>query len=135
MKNAVIWGAVIGVLSGFWIFVMHWSGVTTGPSHELKPIEYTSGFIPLLGLYFGLRNYRDKYLGGSMSFLESVIEGFRILLVGGGITIACAILYFNYVSAGDSLFDFSGQIFGALLLGILFDLGVSLLLMNRYTDA
>ncbi|RKR81156.1 uncharacterized protein DUF4199 [Mucilaginibacter gracilis] len=130
MKNAIISGAIIGVLSGLWIFIMHWSGVTTGPQHDLKPIEYTSGLIPLLGLFFGVRNYRENYLGGEMSFFEGLIESFKILLAGGVIAVTAAILYINYVNAG-TLADFSGQMFGALLLGLLFSLGVSLLLMNK----
>jgi len=130
MKNAIISGVIIGILSGLWIFFMHWTGVTTGPSHDLKPMEYTSGLIPLIGLYFGVRGYRENYLGGQMSFFEGLIESFKILMVGGVIAVACAILYINYVASG-TLADFSGQIFGALLLGLLFSLGVSLLLMNK----
>lgn len=130
MKNAIITGAVIGVLSGLWIFIMHWTGVTTSPHTDLKPIEYTSVLIPLIGLYFGARNYRDNYLGGRITFIESLIECFKILLVGGVIAVAAAILYINYVNAG-TIADFSGQIFGALLVGLLFSLGVSLLVMSK----
>lgn len=130
MKNAIITGVIIGILSGLWIFIMHWSGVTTGPNHDLKPIEYTSGLIPLLGLYFGVRSYRDNYLGGRITFIEALIEGFKILLVGGVITVAAAILYINYINAG-TIADFSGQIFGALLLGLLFSLGIALLVMTK----
>jgi hypothetical protein len=133
MKNAVISGIIIGVISGLWIFAMHWAGVSTGTSHDLKPIEYTSGLIPLIGLFFGVRGYRENYLDGQMSFLEGLIESFKILLVGGVIAVAFAILYINYVAAG-TLADFSGQIFGALLLGLLFSLGVSLLLMNKHKN-
>lgn len=130
MKNAIITGVIIGALSGLWIFIMHCTGVTTGPSHDLKPIEYTSGLIPLLGLYFGVRNYRESYLGGKMNFFEGLVEGFKILIVGGIIAVFFSILYINYVNAG-TIADFSGQIFGALLLGLLFSLGVALLLMNK----
>ena len=130
MKNAIIWGAVTGLLSGFWILIMHWSGITTGPTHDLKPIEYTSVIIPFIGLYFGLTNYRAK-AGGRMSFLEGLVEGFKIMIVGGIITIGFSIVYFNYVSAGSSLADFSGQIFGAFLVGVLFDFAIVLLLMNK----
>ncbi|EHQ27292.1 DUF4199 domain-containing protein [Mucilaginibacter paludis] len=130
MKNAVISGVIIGIVSGIWIYVMHWAGGSTESTHELKPIEYTSGLIPLIGLYFGVRNYRENYLGGAMSFLEGLVEGFKILVVGGIITMAFAIWYINYVAAG-TIADFSGYIFGALLLGLLFSLGVSLLLMTK----
>lgn len=130
MKNAIITGVIIGVLSGLWIFIMHASGVTAGPHTDLKPIEYTSILIPLIGLYFGVRSYRDNVLGGRITFIEALIEGFKILLVGGVITVAAAILYINYVNAG-SIADFSGQIFGALLVGLLFSLAVALAVMSK----
>jgi hypothetical protein len=130
MKNAIITGAIIGALSGLWILIMHLTGITTGPAHNLKPIEYTSGLIPLFGLYFGVRNYREKYMGGKINFFEALIESFKILIVGGIIAVFCSILYINYVNAG-TIADFSGQIFGALLLGLLFSLVVSLLLMRN----
>ena len=137
MKNAVISGIIIGIVSGLWLFIMHWTGVSTASSmaaHEVNPIEYASGLIPLIGLYFGVRGYRENYLGGQMSFLEGLVEGFKILVVGGFIAIALAIWYINYITAG-AVTDFSGQIFGALLLGVLFSLTVALLLMNKHKEA
>ena len=130
MKNAVISGIIIGVISGIWIYAMHLSGGSTGSSHELKPIEYTSGLVPLIGLYFGVRGYRENYLNGRMSFFQGLVEGFKILIVGGIITMAFAIWYVSYIAVG-TLTDFSGYIFGALLLGVLFSLAVSLLLMTK----
>jgi hypothetical protein len=130
MKNAVISGIIIGVISGIWIYAIHLLGGSTGSSHELKPIEYTSGLIPLIGLYFGVRGYRENYLNGQMSFLQGLVEGFKILIIGGAITMAFAIWYVSYIAAG-TLNDFSGYIFGALLLGVLFSLAISLLLMTK----
>jgi len=130
MKNALIYGAIIGVLSGIWIFVMHLAGISTKPTIEFQPIEITSVIIPLVVLYIGVRSYKQTELGGRISFLESLIESWKILLVGGVISIFFAILFINYVTAG-SISDFSAQIFGALLVGLLSSLVVSLLMMNR----
>ncbi|WP_448701882.1 DUF4199 domain-containing protein [Mucilaginibacter sp. AW1-3] len=130
MKNAVIYGAIIGVLSGIWIFTMHRLGISTKPSVDFQPIEITSVIIPIIGLYAGVRSYRQNELGGRISFLEALIEGWKILIVGGIISVVFAILFINYVTAG-SISDFSGQIFGALLVGLLSSLVVSLLMMNR----
>ena len=130
MKNAVIYGAIIGVLSGIWIFVMHRLGISTKPTADFQPIEVTSVIVPLIGLYFGVRSYRENEKGGRISFLEALIEGWKILIVGGIIAVFFAILFINYVTAG-SITDFSGQIFGALLVGLLSSLAVALLVMSR----
>ncbi len=131
MKTTVISGIIIGLLSAIWIFAMHYLGISTKPSHDFTSVELTAGLIPLLGLYFGVRAYRDGPSGGVISFLEALIESFKILLLGGIIAVAFAIVYIDYVSAG-SIADFSGQIFGALLLGLLFSLAVALLVMNKH---
>jgi len=86
-----------------------------------------------LGLYFGVRSYRENDLGGKISFLEALIEGWKILIVGGVISVVFAILFINYITAG-SIADFSGQIFGALLVGLLFSLAIALLVMSRSKD-
>jgi len=130
MKNAVIYGAIIGVLSGIWIFAMHKLGISTKPTAEFQPIELTSVIIPIIGLYLGVRSYRENEKGAQLTFLEALIEGWKILIVGGIISVFFAILFINYVTAG-SITDFSGQIFGALLVGLLSSLAVSLLIMSR----
>lgn len=129
MKNAVIYGAIIGVLSGIWIFAMHLLGISTKPTTEFQPIEITSIIVPIVGLFWGVRSYRENELGGYITFLEALMEGWKILLVGGIISIFFAILFINYIAAG-SITDFSGQIFGALLVGLLSSLGISLLTMK-----
>jgi hypothetical protein len=130
MKNAIITGAIIGILSGLWMFVMHWLGYSPQASTMAK-IEFVSVLIPLAGLYFGIRNYRASECGGHMGFLEALIQSFKILLVGGIITTAAAILYIDEIEGGTNLMDFSGRIFGALLVGILFAIGVSVLLHTK----
>jgi len=130
MKNAIITGVIIGILSGLWMFVMHWMGVSP-KAGSLTGVEYISVFIPLAGLYFGIRSYRSADCGGHMGFLEALIQSFKILLVGGILTTAAAILYIDEIEGGTNLMDFSGRIFGALLVGILFALGVSVLLTTK----
>jgi hypothetical protein len=134
MKSALLPGIIIGVLSGAWLFAMHAFGYDM-QSDTASPFEYASVLIPLIGLYFGVKNYRDKEKGGQLSFLSALIECFKILLVGGIIAVFVAILYINYIStnAGGNIRDFSGRMFGALLVGLLFSLGVSLLLMTKTT--
>jgi len=131
MKNAFITGIVIGVLSGLWLFIMHLAGYDlTGD--QVSPFEYVSCIIPIVVLFIGVKLYRDKDLGGNMGFLEALIQCFKILVLGGVIAGFLGILYISYIDSGqNNLRDFSGRLFGALLVGVLSALGVSLLLHTK----
>jgi hypothetical protein len=133
MKNSVIFGVVIGVLSTIWLFVLR-SNQADLTDSKVATIEYVSVLIPLIGLYFGVRNFRDGELKGKMGFLEALIQSFKILLVGGALTTFIGIVFVNWggISAHDpTLQAFSGRIFGALLVGVIMAFGVSLLLTTR----
>ena len=130
MKNAIIFGLVIGILSAAWMFAMHALGYTP-QSTIMQPIEFASILIPLAGLYFGLRSYRDTDCGGQMGFLEALIQSFKIMIVGGIIAVAGSIIYIDEFAKEKNLLVFSGQIFGALLVGVLFALGFSVLLTTK----
>jgi uncharacterized protein DUF4199 len=131
MKNAIITGVIIGVLSGLWMFIMHWLGFSP-QSNTLSAIEYFSVLIPVICLYFGVKRYRNIDCNGRMGFLQALMQSFKILLIGGIIATAAAIIYIDEIEGGrSSLQDFSGRIFGALLVGILFALGISALLTTR----
>jgi hypothetical protein len=130
MKNAILPGVIIGVLSLAWLLVMRALGYTTF-NDQVAPIEYVSIFIPIVGVFFGVKAYRDKELGGNMNFLEGLIHGFKVLIVGGALTVFFGIIYINYISAENNFRDFSGRIFAALLIGVLSALAVSLLLTTK----
>jgi hypothetical protein len=130
MKNAFITGIIIGVLSGLWLFIMHLTGYDLNKD-QVAPIEYVSILIPIAGLYFGIRSYRDTDCGGKMGFLEALIQSFKILVLGGVIAVFAGILYISYISAGNNLRDFSGRMFGALLIGLLSSLAISLILTTK----
>jgi hypothetical protein len=130
MKNAIISGLIIGILSGLWMFVMH----ATGHRPEegtVTPIEFGSIFIPLVVLYFAIKSYRKNECGGHMGFLQALMQCFKILIVGGIITTAAAIIYIDEFASKNALIDFSGRIFGALLVGVLFSLGVAVLFTTK----
>ncbi|MES2278596.1 MAG: DUF4199 domain-containing protein [Bacteroidota bacterium] len=131
MKNAFYTGLIIGIFSGLWLFAMHWMGYATTGAHQIAPYEYFSVLIPFVGLYFGVRCYKQNEMGGVISFLDGLVQCFKILIVGGVIAVFASIVYINYISGGANSVDFSGRMFGALLVGILEALAVSLILMNK----
>lgn len=130
MKNALLSGVVIGIFSGLWLFIMHKAGYDLNQS-KVSPFEYISILIPIIGLLIAIKDYRDNYLGGQMSFLEALVQSFKILIFGGILSIFAAIVYINWVYEGNNFEDFSGRMFGALLVGVLSALGVSLLYANK----
>jgi hypothetical protein len=132
MKNSVIFGSLIGVLSVIWLFVMRQTGYNLSDS-KVNPIEYVSVLIPLIGLYFGVKQFRDGELKGNMGFLEALIQCFKILLVGGVISVFAAIVFINLMNSGNdtSFQSFSGRIFGALLVGVIEAFAVTLLLTTK----
>jgi len=134
MKNALLSGLIIGILSGLWLFIMRWAGYTTF-NDQVSPIEYISVIIPVLGVFLGLKAYRDQDLGGKMNFLEGLVQSFKILLVGGIVAVFAGVVYVNYVESEHNFRDFSGRLFGALLIGVLSSLAAALLLMNKSNQA
>lgn len=130
MKNALTWGLIIGILSAIWLFITHAMGYDTYDD-KTAPYEYLSIFIPIIGLYFGIRSYRNNELKGNMGFLEALIQSFKILLFGGILAVFIGIVYINYIQTGNNFTAFSGRMFGALLIGLLSALAVSLVLATR----
>ena len=68
-----------------------------------------------------------------MDFLEGLVQGFKILIVGGIFVVFIGIVYINWIAKAEeaSWSDFSGRIFAALLIGVLSALTVTLLLIRK----
>jgi hypothetical protein len=131
MKNAFFPGLIIGLLSGAWLLIMRLMGHTTFTNEEVSPIEFVSVLIPIVGLYFGVKRYRDVDLKGKMNFLEGLVQSFKILIAAGIIVVFLGIVYINYIDYSNNFRDFSGRIFAALLIGVLSAFVVTLLLMSK----
>jgi hypothetical protein len=132
MKSAIVPGLIIGILSGVWLFIMLSMGIKFNDNNPAS-IEFISILIPIIGLYYGVKRYRDTVLDGKMNFLEGLVEGFKILIVGGIFVVFIGIIYINWISNSEKAnwSDFSGRIFAALLIGVLSALAVTLLLMSK----
>ena len=134
MKNALKYGLLIGILSGIWILLMHLLGVfdqTKSGPFNIHWMESFSVIIPFTGLYLGIKNYRNNINGGKLEFFEGLMEGFKILLVGFILYMAVSALYMQYSGSALLTMDYYQIIGGAGLVGILFNVVVSLLLMNK----
>lgn len=134
MKNAAKYGIIIGVLSGIWILIMHVSGVYAQDAQEnhnnMQWMEWASMLIPAIGLFMGIKSYRDNVSGGKMEFFEGLFEGFKIIIIGGVIAAFFAIVYVQLNVSVENT-DYMYRITAAILIGILFNLAFSLILMNK----
>lgn len=132
MNNAIKYGLIIGILSGIWILILHFAGVYSDAPEagQYSWIEYASILIPFIGLFFGIKNFRDHINGGKMEFFEGLFEGFKIMIVGGIIAAFFAVIYVQLSPAVLNT-DYMGRIAGAGIIGILFNLTVSIILMNK----
>ena len=130
MKNAILWGIIIGVVSAIWIIIMHSNGIQPNNvgSQSNSWLEYTSVIIPFLGLHFGIKAYK-KMNGGTLTFFEGIFEGFKIMAVGGLLAGAFSALYFGFLNQ-ELTSDYMERIFGAVVLGLLFTLANTIWLMN-----
>lgn len=113
------------------MFIMHWLGFSPNRG-KMEPIEYFSVLIPIIVLYIAIKNYRDVDMKGNIGFLPALVQSFKILLIGGIIAVFASIIYIEEFSKGSSIGDFSGRVFGALLVGLLFALGVSALFTTKH---
>lgn len=133
MKNAIKYGIIIGLVSGIWILIMHFAGIYEKEypeTNQFNWLEIASILIPITGLYLGIKNFRDTINGGKMEFFEGLFEGFKIIIVGGVIAAFFGAVYIQY-SPNVLNTDYMGRIAGAVLIGILFNLVISLVLMNK----
>jgi hypothetical protein len=110
-------------------------GYTNFSNDTVAPIEFVSILIPVIGLYFGVKSYREVEMKGKMTFLEGLIHSFKILIAGGVIVVFLGIVYINYIDYSTNFRDFSGRIFAALLIGVISAFAVTLILMSQSKDA
>ncbi len=130
MKTALPYGILIGLLSGLWIFVLQRNGALNMEQAKngffgISAYEYLSVLIPFIGLYFGIRQYKHKLPNRQIDFFQALIQGFRILFIGGVITVFFMTIYLQYVAEPHNQ-DYMARLAAALLIGILLNLAVSL---------
>ena len=99
-------------------------------SNNMQWMEWASILIPAIGLFMGIKKYRDTVSGGEMEFFGGLFEGFKIIIIGAVITAFFAIVYVQLnISVMNT--DYMFRITAALLISILLNLAISLILMNK----
>ena len=134
MKNSLKYGLIIGFASGLYILILHLTGaydVHYPVSDHIAWYEGLSALIPLFGVFFGVKSFRDNYNGGRMEFFEGLFEAIKIVLIGGLIAAFFAVIYVAQITNLDKNMDMWGRIGAAGLIGIIYVLAIPLILMNK----
>src|SRR3954464_2543717 len=98
-KNITIYGVIAGILvSVFMLFsvnyISHCEGNVDYDTSML--IGYASMLVALSLVYVGIRNYRDKYNGGVISFGKAFKTGILIVLIASTIYVVAWLIDYFY---------------------------------------
>lgn len=100
-KNILIYGLIAGIIVSIVMlftvnYISHCEGNVDYNTSML--IGYASMLVALSLVYVGVRNYRDKYCGGNISFGKAFRAGFLIAFIASSIyVVAWLIDYFVFI--------------------------------------
>lgn len=106
MNNAIWkWGIISGGVMVL-AFLSYWlvnGGEFDPEKYRMGEIVgYTTMIISMLGVYFGIRSYRDKVLGGEITFSKALGKGALISLVASVIFGIYSVLLFEFMMTSDN---------------------------------
>lgn len=130
MRNAILFGLYIGLLSGVWLLATHWFGYETF-DHNASVISYIPILIPVSGLFLGILSFRKFERKGRLTFLQALIQCFDILILGGLMAGLITIGYVHFILAKFDMMDTVGWLFGAIPVSCISSVVVSLVLKTR----
>lgn len=98
MKTEVRFGVLFGLLVVVYVLIEHVLGFNT-TRHDIGQYSRLMGVIvPFVGIFFGIRQKREKDLGGYMTWGQGVKTGFQIALIQTTITTLWFLLYGNVIN-------------------------------------
>ena len=98
LKAEFKYGIITGIGISLWILLEFLLGFHT---NNIDMGEYSTYFVvlvPLLTLYLGIKEKRDKWNKGQISFNSGIKTGLMISLIGTVIIATFLIIYFNYLN-------------------------------------
>lgn len=98
IKTDLKFGIITGITVCAWILIEFFLGFHTT---RLSVGEYSSYFaivIPLVTLYMGIKEKRDRYYKGKITVSAGIRTGLMITLVSAIITTIFLVIYYNYIN-------------------------------------
>lgn len=102
-RNVLVYGTIGGLITAAWVLIAmvvfsHNMDMTLG-----MVLGYTSMFIANIFLVVGVKNYRDKYNGGVISFGKAFKVGILIALIASTIYVINWLIY--YYTSGSQFME------------------------------
>ena len=101
-KNIIIYGFIAGiVVSVLMLFTTHYLSLCAGnvDYDTSMLIGYASMLLAFSIVYVGIRNYRDKYNGGVISFGKAFKIGIMMVLIASTIFVAAWLIDYFFFHA------------------------------------
>lgn len=98
MKTELKWGLITGLGVAAWIIAEYFLGFHSELMEIGKFTGYFAIIIPLLTYYFGLREKRDKVLGGKISFARAFGSGLLMSLITSIILTIFMFVYVEFIN-------------------------------------
>lgn len=95
-KNILIFGTVIGALLTIHAIYMMNQMYSNPEFKGNQVLGYTKLVVMWSLIYFGVRNYRNKYLDGQITFLHALKTGALICLVASTIYTVFGLAYYHF---------------------------------------
>lgn len=115
-KNITIYGLIAGaIVSVFMLFTMNYLSHCEGniDFSTSMLIGYASMLLAFSLVFVGIRNYRDKYNGGVISFGKSFKIGIMIVLIASTIYVIAWLIAYNFFMP-DFMDKYSAQMLAEL---------------------
>ena len=108
-KTVIVFGLIAGlIVSSFMLFSMTRLADNPDMDHSMW-IGYTSMIIAFSFVFVGIRNYRDKYNEGTISFGKAFKTGFFISLIASTMYVVVWLIYY-YNFAPDFMDKYSSHV-------------------------
>ena len=98
MKTDLNWGLITGIGVAAWILVEYILGFHSENMEIGKFTGYFAVIIPLLTYYYGIREKRDQYLDGTITFGRAFGSGILISLITSVILTIFMFIYVEYIN-------------------------------------
>ncbi|MDX1685312.1 MAG: DUF4199 domain-containing protein [Saprospiraceae bacterium] len=94
MKKIVLtFGLISGIIVSIMLFITFATELVNWDNGEV--IGYTSMIIALSAIFFGIRSYRDKYLGGTINYGKAFLVGLYITIIASTVYVASWMIISN----------------------------------------